>query len=68
MENTRLAKIANYQKPKTGCAKSKQLSAVLSSLGELLGIEFGSITVRFHQGKWNPKIEIEKRIVSEIED
>ena len=67
MENGKLAKLANYQNTKTWCAKNEQLSQVLSKLGELLGIEFGSITVRYHHGQWNPKIEIEKRMVEEIE-
>jgi hypothetical protein len=68
MENTSLAKLANYKESKTWCVKNRQLCKVLDALGELLGIEFGSITVRFHQGKWSPKIEIEKRVIEEISE
>ncbi len=68
MENTRLAKLANYKNSKTLCVKTKQLRAALDTLGELFGIEFGSVTIKFHEGKWNPKIQIEKRLIEDIKE
>jgi len=49
-------------------AKKKRLSEALNLLSEMFGIEFGSITIKFHNGKWSPKIEIEKRVVEEVKD
>ena len=37
-------------------AKKKRLSDALNVLSEILGVEFGSITIKFHNGKWIPKI------------
>ncbi|MBX2988859.1 MAG: hypothetical protein KF802_13290 [Bdellovibrionaceae bacterium] len=48
--------------------KKKRLSDALNVLSEMFGIEFGSVTIKFHNGKWSPKIEIEKRMVEEIKD
>lgn len=48
--------------------KKKSLSDALNVLSELLGVEFGSVTIKFHNGKWSPKIEIEKRMVQEIKE
>lgn len=48
--------------------KKKRLSDALNVLSEMLGIEFGSVTIKFHNGKWSPKIEIEKRMVEEIKE
>ena len=64
MDNTKLTNLDNYKK--TLCVKNKRLHKTLDALGELLGIEFGSITVRFHEGKWNPKIQIEKRLIEDV--
>lgn len=64
MENAKLTKLDNYKK--TLRVKNKQLHKALDALGEILGIEFGSLTVKFHEGKWNPKIQIEKRVVEDI--
>lgn len=49
-------------------AKRKRLSEALNLLSEMFGVEFGSITIKFHNGKWSPKIEIEKRVVEEVKD
>lgn len=49
-------------------AKKKRLSEALNLLSEMFGVEFGSITIKFHNGKWSPKIEIEKRVVEEVKD
>jgi len=49
-------------------AKKKRLSDALNVLSEMFGIEFGSVTIKFHNGKWSPKIEIEKRMVEEIKE
>lgn len=68
MGNTRLANLANYKNTKTLCVKTKQLRAALDTLSELFGIEFGSITIKFHEGKWSPKIQIEKRMVEEVKE
>jgi hypothetical protein len=67
MENTKFAKLANYSNGKNSDNNRKdRLCSVLDSLGELLKVDFGSITIKFHEGKWNPKIEIERRIVEEV--
>ena len=49
-------------------AKKKRLSDALNVLSEILGVEFGSITIKFHNGKWSPKIEIEKRVVEDVKE
>ncbi len=49
-------------------AKKKRLSDALNLLSEMFGVEFGSITIKFHNGKWSPKIEIEKRVVEEVKE
>lgn len=49
-------------------AKKKRLSDALNVLSEMFGIEFGSITIKFHNGKWSPKIEIEKRVIEEVKE
>lgn len=49
-------------------AKKKRLSDALNILSEILGVEFGSITIKFHNGKWSPKIEIEKRVVEDVKE
>lgn len=66
MENYKLTKLDNYKK--TLCVKNKRLHKALDALGEILGIEFGSLTVKFHEGKWNPKIQIEKRVVEDVNE
>lgn len=59
----------NEETPKeTSHAKKKRLSDALNLLSEVFGIEFGSITIKFHNGKWSPKIEIEKRVVEEVKE
>lgn len=67
MENTKFAKLANYSNGKNPEAYRKErLCSVLDTLSELLKVDFGSITIKFHEGKWNPKIEIERRVVEEL--
>lgn len=67
MGHDRFAKLANYDKEKTQDAKNKLLSKALDNLADLLGIEFGSLTVHFHKGKWSPRIEIKKTVVQDVE-
>lgn len=64
MDSSKLTKLDNYKN--TVSVKNKRLHKTLDTLGELLGIEFGSITVKFHDGKWNPKIQIEKKLVQDV--
>ena len=66
MENNKLAKLANYDSGNNNSNKKQRLSKALDTLSELLQIDFGSLTVYFHQGKWSPKIEIKKNIITEI--
>lgn len=68
MENTKFTKLVNYDKQTTRSANNKQLHRALDTLGDLLGIEFGSITIKFHDGKWCPKIQIEKRLMEEVKE
>lgn len=49
-------------------AKKKRLSDALNLLSEMFGVEFGSITIKFHNGKWSPKIEIEKRVIEDVKE
>lgn len=67
MKNNQFADLANYSSQKNGDAKNRLLSKALDSLAEILGIEFGSLTIHFHKGKWSPRIEIQKNVVREIE-
>lgn len=67
MKQSIFAKTANYEKDKTRDAKNLLLSKALDSLAEVLGIEFGSLTVHFHKGKWSPRIEIKKTVVQDVE-
>lgn len=66
MENSKLAKIANYDKKED--EGGKRLANALDTISELLNIEFGSLTVHFHKGKWCPKVEIQKKVLKEITD
>ena len=67
MKHDQFAKTANYEKSKTQEAKNQLLSKALDSLAEILGIEFGSLTIHFHKGKWSPRIEIQKNVVRELD-
>ncbi|MGE3756454.1 MAG: hypothetical protein AB7H97_01795 [Pseudobdellovibrionaceae bacterium] len=67
MRREQLANSANYDHEKTRDAKNKLLSKALDSLADLLGIEFGSLTVHFHKGKRSPRIEIKKTVVQDVE-
>jgi hypothetical protein len=67
MEISKFAKLANYSGEKDGFNPNKRLSKALDTLSELLNIEFGSLTVHFHKGKWSPKIEIQKSVFKEID-
>jgi hypothetical protein len=66
MQNTRFAKLANYSKDDS--PEKRSLSAVLDSLSEILDIQFGSLTVRFFNGKWSPKIEIQENVLREVQE
>lgn len=67
MKNNQFAKLANYSEQEAADSKNKLLSKALDSLAEILGIEFGSLTIHFHKGRWSPRIEIQKNVVREIE-
>jgi len=67
MKRDKLAISANYDQNKTRDAKNKLLSKALDTLADLLGIEFGSLTIHFHKGKWSPRIEIKKTVVQDVE-
>lgn len=67
MKNNQFANLANYNIERTPEVRNQLLSKALDSLAELLGIEFGSLTVHFHKGKWSPRIEIQKNVIRELE-
>ena len=67
MKRDQLAISANYDQIKTRDAKNKLLSKALDTLADLLGIEFGSLTIHFHKGKWSPRIEIKRTVVQDVE-
>lgn len=64
MENQQFAKIANY---KENSQKKRKLSEALETVSKILGIEFGSLTVHFYNGKFTPKVEIRKNITQIID-
>lgn len=68
MEDNQFAKLANYTNTKTHQGKSQTLAKALDTLAELLNIEFGSLTVHFHKGRWSPRIEIQKNVVKDLKD
>lgn len=67
MDNTKFAKLANCNLDKEKTNKNKSLSKALDTLQELLNIDFGSLTIHFHNGLWSPKIEIKKNVFKNIE-
>lgn len=68
MEEIKLAKIANCKKERVWRLERQRLGRALDTINELFGIEFGSITIRFHGGKWSPKVQIEKRLLEDLEN
>lgn len=67
MTDKKFANLANCNNEAEKLDKRKRLSGVLDSLSELLGIEYGSVTVSFHQGQWSPKIQIQKTVLKKID-
>jgi hypothetical protein len=67
VKHDQFADLANYDKRKMPETKNQLLSKALDSLAEILGIEFGSLTIHFHKGKWSPRIEIQKNVVRELD-
>ncbi|MBI2522743.1 MAG: hypothetical protein HYV97_20140 [Bdellovibrio sp.] len=68
MEKSKFANLANNNSEKEDVCKKKRLGLALDTLSELLNIEFGSLTVHFHKGRWCPKVEIQKNVLSEINE
>ena len=68
MKNNPFANIANKTNGTDEKVTKQRLTKALDTLSELLHVEFGSLTVYFHQGKWSPKIEIKRNILKEIEE
>ena len=66
MENSKLANIANYNKKEDD--GKKRLAKALDTISELINIEFGSLTIHFHKGQWCPKVEIQKKVLKELND
>ena len=64
MSNSSFAKLANYPE---ATVKRKRLSEALETLSKILDIEFGSLTVHFHNGKCTSKVEIKKNILQTID-
>ncbi|MEK6625296.1 MAG: hypothetical protein AABY86_10025 [Bdellovibrionota bacterium] len=55
-------------KTKEDAEKKQRLGQAMDTLSELLNIEFGSLTVHFHKGRWSPKVEIQKNVLTEINE
>lgn len=55
-------------KTKGDACKRQRLGQAMDTLSELLNIEFGSLTVHFHKGRWSPKVEIQKNVLTEINE
>ena len=68
MEKSKFANLANNNFKKEDACKRTRLGLALDNLSELLNIEFGSLTVHFHKGRWCPKVEIQKNVLSEISE
>jgi hypothetical protein len=67
MIEKKFANLANCNIESKRLEKRKKLSSTLDSLSELLGIEYGSVTVNFHQGQWSPKIQIQKTVLKKVD-
>lgn len=67
MEKNKLAKSANSETSVAGCAKNVQLSKALDVVGKILDISHGSVTIFFRNGRWSPRLEIQKTVQTEIE-
>lgn len=66
MGENQFANLANCNSKKTQEVKNKSMTKALDTLSELLGIEFGSLTIHFHQGKWSPKIQIQRNVIQDL--
>ena len=66
MENTKLAKLANYRKEGPPASKGA-LAKALDLIVQALQLQNGSLKVYVHQGKASPRVEIQTDISKEIE-
>ncbi len=65
MEITRNTKLVSYEEKKEQ-EINRNLIEALDTIGDILGMGFGSITIHFHQGEWCPKIEIKKNLIKNV--
>lgn len=69
MNTKSFAKIANYKIERfKDQVPSLRLAEAINALAELLNIQFGSVTIHFHNGIWNRKLDIKKQYIKEIEE
>ncbi len=66
MENTKFAKLANYNKEESRSTKSA-LAKALEIVVQALNLQNGSLKVYVHQGKASPRVEIQTDITKQIE-
>jgi len=67
MKHESFANLANCKEPRSSENNKRIITKALDTLAESLGIEFGSLTIHFHKGKWSPRIEIKKTVVQDVE-
>ncbi len=68
MEKSHLTILENKNLAKEEICKKIRLCLAMDTITELFDIEFGSLTVRFHNGKWCSKVEIQKYLSAEINE
>lgn len=66
MSENQFANLANCDRKKTQEVKNRSIAKALDTLSDLIGIEFGSLTIHFHQGKWSPKIQIQRNAIQDL--
>ena len=66
MENTKFAKLANYESERANEPKNVLVKA-LEVLVQTLNLQNGSLKVYVHQGKASPRVEIQTDITKQIE-
>ena len=63
MQSVKVTKMANYEQQ---ADVDRKISEALDTLVRCLQIEAGSFKVYVHQGKWSPRIEIQKNLSREV--
>ncbi len=68
MEKSHLIILGNNNLAKEEMCKKIRLCLAMDTISELFDIESGSLTIRFHEGRWCSNVEIQKNILAEINE